>query len=595
MHLSPSVLCDSRRKWRERIEPFRAARTCMIREFAGSWYGHANKTAESAKPLPLIANAVRTFVARMVAKNPKCECRSRSSANRSFAKLHALAVDHVSREFDMRRLVRETVFSAQFGTTLVKTAVSEPGRRQRMAGFSGDYGLPYCELVSFDDLIGDPQARVWDEMAYVGHQLRIPKLWAWQTGLVKDAKLLSAMVDWDQREGAIGAADRISSGRRVAGDSADELVEYITVDELYFPDDQVIALVPGGGFDFGGVHAPALSREAFWLDVQDYIGPDGGPYSRLELIPVTDNLFSAAPVGYLMDLAIAANMLQTKVARRGKRSKSVLAYEGNAKDDAENIRTAGDGESVQVNNINAIRMFDFDQNSDRTYEHLGWLIQRFSDAGLGMEQMQGVRERSKTATQAQILDNATQTLLGDAMEEVYGLVGELQRKLGWYIRQDPNFKLRLSQKIKDQTLEWNYKNELNASREDDAWEMEYQCVPYSMQRMDPVQRSVRLQEWARQTVIPVLGFAIQTGYDPTPLLRATADGLDITEIDEIWPDPRIGQETAQVTEAAKAMIDGHRADNTGGGPPAPRTMLGVRQAGRFPGGPPDASVSVPAA
>jgi hypothetical protein len=357
-------------------------------------------------------------------------------------------------------------------------------------------------------------------------------------------------------DGYANEASSLSDAKRVAN-KFDEVCEYVELVDLYIPSEQIIVTQPwvrGGTFDR-------------FLNIAEYEGPETGPYHMLGYAFAGDNLLPIPPAGVWYDLHVMANKLARKIGRQADRMKRVLAFEGGAAEDVAEIVNANDGETVRVDNVDAIKELTYGGTSEEAYQHMEWLKAQFQEMAGHVDQLAGGTSDTPTLGQAEIQQSNSSVRLSDMQQMVYNFTGEVGRDLMFFLHTDPLIELPLVRRVQGVEQQVMYTPEM---RQGEWLDYTIKCKAQSMARTDPQVKARRVLEFA-QNVVPAAAQAFQLlgpAFNLERFLLRVAEEIGLDEVDDIINSPLLQQRMQQMM--MRLPPDGNMARMAGGGamPPA---------------------------
>jgi hypothetical protein len=278
------------------------------------------------------------------------------------------------------------------------------------------------------------------------------------------------------------------------------------------------------------------------LFVDDWNGPEAGPFAHLCFDEVPDNAMPMAPAQNLRLLHQLMNSVMRKQARQARRQKDVTTYQGDIKD-AQNVRDAKDGDTIRVNDPNSINVMKYggvDQMNLAFYQVADGIYNRMAG---NLDAMAGLGPQSKTATQDQLINDAVSESEARMQYAVVEFVGGIARSLGQMMWVDETLEVQGSYKLAGvrSPIDATWTTEM---REGDVAQYHFNVEPHSMAYKSP---SMRLQSIGQ--AIQMLAPALQTGtvvLDGAALASTAAELLNEPRILEIIkspppPDPAMQQ------------------------------------------------------
>lgn len=504
----------------EKTSHLRKARAKFISQYTGRFYARSkpgDSEERKASPINLIYQAVTTMVPNLAFRDPKFKVRSQTLAYRGYADMLELATNHLSNVIGLRKELRMTIVDALFFAGFMKTGIATTGQFITMDDQNVEIGEPFAERVDPDDMILDPLAKQWDEQNIIGNRFRV----------LRQDLLDSDLYDPDLVLAMGSSSDSKSQFliKNISGDKEQDLKEvmdYVDLVEIYIPRDQRVVTMPW---------VKGQVSDQFLRDV-DWAGPKNGPFHMLGFNFVPDNLLPIPPVSLWYDLHIMGNRIARKIARQADRMKRVLAYEGQAINDAEGIADADDGETVRVQSLGSVKEINFGGTTDEAYEFMKWTKGEFSDITNNMEMLSGQEAGAPTATQSEMLQNNSSVRLSDIQNMVYDFTQEVGQDLAFFLHTDPLIELPLIKRVQGQDTQVTYTPDM---REGEFMSYLLSVEPQSMARPDPNMKVQHLLQFATN-VIPAAAQAAQLfgpGFKVGAFLERIASEIGLEEIDEI--------------------------------------------------------------
>jgi hypothetical protein len=481
----------------QKMETARKARYKFLAQYVGPFYsknkGAAGSDERKASPLNLMYNAVTTMVPNLVYNDPRVKIRTEVLAYRNYAGTLELATNHLVRKIKLRHTLRKVITDALFCAGFVKTGLAVSGQTLDLEGKIHDIGEPFADRVDPDDIVIDPMARDWDEMSFVGNRFRMAKKLLLESGLYpndKIEKLCSRYTDGKYRQEAASIAGDANIAQQYQ-----DVAEYVDLVEVYLPQEQIILTIPYGiGYGDESV-----------LRVVDYEGPESGPYHMLGFAYVPDNVLPVPPASIWYYLHVLGNRIARKIARQAERMKRVLAYDGTAVEDAQEIADAEDGETIRVDNIDGIKEVGFGGTTEDAYQYMSWVQGEFSKQAGNIDLLGGTAANQPTATQSEMLQTNSQVRLSDMQNINYTFTGEVATDLAFFLHTDPLIDLMLTRRQSGIDRQVRYTPEM---REGDFFDYMLSVQPYSMARQDPNLKVRRVLDFI-QTGLPAMAQAFQ--------------------------------------------------------------------------------------
>lgn len=482
---------------RKKLAVARKMRLKLLREYVGRHYlGMMNEQAK-ADPMNFFFRAVWSIVPAIVPSNQEVGVGTQNLMLREFAATFGLALNHLAKRTDRRLLLRRLVVEAVFSVGIAKQGLTFGGEVD-IGGILHDVGEPFADLVSFDDYFVDPQARHREEAWLEGDKTLLPLEYVKSCGLYENFDKLQAYA-CDHKGG--GRAQDLSRGEANLNE-IDELVPQVELLDAYLPQENLMITMP---IDEGQGTDP--------LRIVEWEGPRRGPYEHLYFHLVPDNIMPLSPGSIWYDLHTMINEEARRLKREAGRRKTITAFTPAATEDAERIKDAADGEAVAVQDVNAIKQYEFGGASDAGYKHMQFLKGMFSYISGNADLVGGLgTPNADTATEASILQGNSQVGIKDMRDEVNFFSKRLYEKDAWYLWSDPLINMPLARRMPDGLETQVYFN--SDAREGDFLDYQFDIVTNSAETMDPAIRVKRMQDLVMGFVLPSAQIAMAQGDVP---------------------------------------------------------------------------------
>lgn len=563
--ITPRKFQETVQRGAKRLANFRAARLHFLKSYVGQYYD-ANEGAVGTNAINLIFNAVRVLLPTMVMNFPKHTLTTPYLQARQYADLLGMALDQHDGKIDICNTYRRVIVDAIFTLGILKTGLAQSDSvyvlDDEMGQESVDNGTVYTDAVSFDNFVVDPNSKehLFRDATFMGDRLTVPRSMLLDSGLYINELIerLPRSGDRNTRDG-----DRASdkSMRNIDKEDNASLQDEVEIYELWVPSANAVVTVPAG-------EGAAFDE---YLRVADYYGVKEGPYTFLALTPpVPDNPLPIPMVGIWQDLHILANRMAKKIVEQAERQKDNVVYKRTAADDAISLKDAGDGESIAMDDPEAVRVVSTGGQQNSNENHLQSLENWFNMMAGNPAQVGGQNIEAKSATAANVLQSNSQVGIEDMRDMVYKMAAAESRKRAWYFHTDPLMKVPLtkrqpvSQMQQVQTpngpqwLAMPLMQEVQViltpeARSGDFLDYTFTIEPESMGRRDSKTRLAQALSFA-QTTLPAVAAAAQIfmalgiPFSAKAFLLRMAKDSGIEWMDEVLYDPEF-QMQLQVMQA----------------------------------------------
>jgi hypothetical protein len=526
-------LCSAMRKARTELRVYRENRKRLIRLIAGADY--SDNAASLRRPMNMLGMYVNVMSRAIVNQSPKVMLTTWDDRDRRNV---WTAQEWSNRQFDRMNLgasLNRWVGDALLLMGIMKVGVVDP-MRSEVLGFKNWAGEAYAETISFDDYVLDIFARNMDELSYEGHRYRAPVDTANRHYRLRGENKLSATpdlfnLDGDERASVIG--------RGFIGGDSDEFGELTDLWEVYLPAHRAVVT-------FRSEEGGSPSGPDDLIEAREYVGPYCGPYVKLGLIHVPDQLLPKGPVSDLVALDGAMNRIARKLIRQADRCKELTEYTGTAAQDMQRINAASDGDAVQVTRPQEINQRTYSLPNPQLFGLLLQFKQLVSYLGGNMDSIAGLARMAGTASQETQINQSASASLGAMQQQALAKTREVIDNLCWYFWNDPMGVMRATYRPLPSRPELAFPRELGPDvRRQIPWEdLEVKVDPYTMVAESPAARDQFLDGVVNQ-IAPLLPLFQQLGvqFDPRAWLRKKAEYRNTPDLIDIFQlgDPMPGQ------------------------------------------------------
>ncbi|MEE8207653.1 MAG: hypothetical protein V3T88_01655 [Nitrosomonadaceae bacterium] len=538
----------------ERNRRFARARAMFIKEYVGKYYAQQyGVTGE--EPINLIFNTIRAMVPNLVMRSGVNKVGTDIIPYRDYAYLWGLGLDKLDRKIEFAETLRGGIVDAFFLMAIFKTGLADSGKLLNFGDMLVDEGQVYTDVVDFDDITFDPVCKDYRNYAFMGDRNRVPRQL-----LLDDDEFDHDLVMKLPKSTHPDASKKIEmiSRRNISDQEMYELQDFVDVVECYVPDANALLTIPD----------PQQIIMDDYLAARDFYGPKEGPYDVLALTqPVPGNPYPVAPVGVFYDLHKMANRMMVKLMNQADRQKDLGVYDPAGADEAEDIRTAEDGDMI-AGAPDTVKVISFGGQNQKSEVMLD-KIQVWTNYMSGNpDQVAGLASQAESATQANILQANSTITIEDARGMVYNLAAKTSRKRAWYMHTDPFIDVPLSRRKPGG--EYAQLQLTPEQRRGDWLDYTFTIKARSMSRLDPAVRTKRIVEFGTNIVPSIMNSAAiaqQMGreFNIEAALTDIADEQGILEDVQDWlVDPQLMQRLQLVQQmgpqpAGKAQMAGPTA------------------------------------
>lgn len=551
------------------LETHRQARYAWIQQWVGSSYsgGSDLPITTSDTVVNMLATMVRTYCQQLVSGNPQTLIITQKSALKTAARYFEIALNHVIHNIDLQASGEYGVIESMFSMGVMKVGVDLPEHSDRAYPFDAS-AIPFAQAVFFDDFVFDTTVNRWELIGFCGDRY----------------KELKDVVKSDERNNPEVIAELDSAGTTSAFDSqgphnAENLSgqqtvyemdakEYVRLWDVWLPKKRLVVTYCEEGPD-----KP--------LRISKWTGPPRGPYYPLAYEAVLNNIFPRPPIGDIAPMSELENELVNKMGEQASRQKTITFATMSGDRDAKTIINASDGETVHVQNPEAVREAKFGGIAQESMVFAQWLNGRASEEAGNLKSMSGSAPGADTLGQEELMKASSSARIQWYQQKVVKWMTDIVTAIGWYIWNDPLVRVSVLDKIPGTDVElevqWpiqrdEYGNEVDM-RQGELNDFNFTICPFSLAPQSPQQRLAKINAFVQQ-IMPLMPMAQQQGVsiDLQELVRINARYMDTPELLEILtcsapvPDP---EEQPVNTSAPKPAVTTRQYDRVvkpGGNP-----------------------------
>ena len=500
---------------RQKLQVFRSKRLDAIRQYVGANY--SSNGAEKSVPFPLLSVSVEVYQQNLVPAAPRfCVSTNKQGVKPKADKLE-MGLNHlVDREIKLEQTLGRAVMNGMFLTGTMKVGMESRGKME-IDGFRHDIGQPFADVVDDDDWVHDVNATVYEKVSFSGNRYRLPYWYVMESDWFENKENLKPTRITGTNEGGDVRAETISRGTSL--DQGD-YQSYVELWDLWYPLENMLVTLP--------------AENGMPLHVNEWEGPEGGPFHRLCFSDVPGQIMPLPPVALWMDMHMLANSIFRKLEDQIRRQKTFTGYASHAEQDAKNILTHNDGDMILMDNPDGVREFSTGGADPRSLAFLIQLRDFYSWLAGNLDSLGGLGVEAQTLGQEELLAGNNSKRLEKMQNATRSFVRDIGYDLGWYLWYDPLIELPLSKRIAGTniTIPVTFSP---ADREGDYLEFNMDIDPYSMQYLSPAKKLALLDRVMANYVLPLMPVLQQQGIgiNIEGLLRTIARYSNMSDLDQI--------------------------------------------------------------
>jgi hypothetical protein len=493
---------------KDQMQPFRDTRRRLIKDYVGPQYG-AHDSKEMVQFLSLIYQAATTYQFTLAANRPRVLVNTDYTSLLPFARRFQINLNNLIAEIRLEETLQQIVLEAFFKIGIGKVCMADSVAVQLEPNLWADPGRPFAKCVSLDRYCHDMTAEALPEAA-----------WAMDFYDVDYEKLQDKNL-FDQNVVALLKADRHADARgrdgqevvaelsQGGGTTDVTLYEQKEIVDVWLPRDKLIAT-----FDSTFSHKPLAVR-----DVEDQ--PETGPYHYLTFDDVPDNTIGTAPGEHLKEIADLINSLTRKLARQARGQKTIYAYEGDAEEDAKQIKRSSDQELRKVNRIDGVGAIKFGGIDPGNQAFAMQLTDIFDRMAGNLQAMAGLGPQAETLGQENLIQSTVSKKAAKMQYRVAKFTAGIASDLGWLMWSDKVMQREAYEEVEgfpDIRVPAGWRPDF---RQGDFSQYKFDIEPFSMMYQSPGERAQKLIHAVTQLAIPI---------SQTPFGQASGMNINIEKL-----------------------------------------------------------------
>jgi len=495
------------------MEPFRAKHLEAVKQYVGTHY--SDKGASAAVPINMIELGVTIFQRGLAPRAPAVLVRTASTELMPFAAKYEAVLGRVIQQIRLSRTMAAAVRDGLLGLSITKV------------GFNG---FVYADTVDHDDVVLDMSARRFERCGFIGQKVRLPREEARRRWGKAVDDLAQRDPSWPSSNGEARLAD-IGGGDMTGDEPLDDMVELW---EIWLRSENLIVTYQEGD------DAP--------LSVDQWDGPNNGPYHLLAFSFVPGNLMPLPPVSSWMDNHMLINSVRRKLGRQAKRFKQLLLAPGGSKADVDNILEAEDGDAVRCENGRSMEERGFGGPNQQLFALMLQMREIFKEQAGNLDALGGLAPQADTLGQDKMLQSSASFRMQDMQAQVLEFLQGVVAALGHFIwrkdmglRAEVPFGFDLDFLGSGMPFEFGGPDRRDGEEDDFALSIQ----PYSLEPQTPQRIKAEVDDLWRNAILPLAPLLAEQGIVPNMegylRLRARLSHLD--EIEQLVTFTQSGRKT----------------------------------------------------
>lgn len=547
IEIGPKQLHKQLRLWRELYRPHMDQRKKALDELVGSCYGGVTGDLRNKKrPVNLLAFTVQTLIPLLAHKNPEHEVTPAHSILQGESAALKLQLDQLAEEVRYVKTSRINLLEAIISPfSMTKVGIRAGGDTVKVRGRQYDMGKPYVQHILPGDYFRDPFACSLDEVMWEGHKYRVPKQIAIESGLF-NPKLIERVPTIRQSGDTFDEMRMRLENPDIGDDDRTELIDMIELVDVAFYDEDITILA---------TLAAADGHDTDFLRIDQYQGPEMGPYECLEFFPLPGTTIGLAPAAMLMEQHDAIVEVSQKLVKQIRRARSILAGNRAAEEDLKTAAASDDGEIAEFDDAASVREFKLGGAIPEIVEGFGILRQIGEQAAGTPSMLAGASADTESATEYEGRMGQASSRVQDMGALMHDFNQRISKHLAFYLTTDPLIRKGGTMRIPGG--EWLTVTYDAATRKGSFPDFTYKIIQRSTGMLDPSVQSRRLME-GLNVILSAAQVAAVTGglVDLGAVSRVVSRTPGSEGLEEVIRDPILQQVVAARMGAQPANTPG---------------------------------------
>lgn len=474
----------------DKLNKFREQMVQHVKQLAGSQYGE--EACDDNTPIPLMSLAHRIYRRFIGTREPRAVVATRFRELLPQAATLELALNHQLEKMNLGEALTKCGSQALFRMGTMEVGVDEDGET-------------FADDILFEDRILDMRGRTAREMRWSGHRFRM-SLEEAKNNPRFDPKVRKELEVYDEEDDVDNGKSKESKSNQVSignGLHKEGIEPEVELTQIWIPSQRMILIMgPSHGPD-GGMKKPLRV-------IENWKGPEWGPYIDLGFGYIPGNLMPQGVLPSIYEMHLIANKLFNKAAIQADRQKTNMLVKNSAKDEAETVAEAGDGRQIFTDDPDAFKEVRTGGADQQTLAMVMWTKQMAMLLGGNLDALGGLSAQTSTVGQDRLLNDSANETVADIQLDTQLFAKRVIGSIAWHLWNDPLVDIQVFKQIGRSgiTVPARFNRE---SRTGEFFQYDFQIDPYSLKPKSPQERSAIAESFLMKIVMPLMPQMQQAG------------------------------------------------------------------------------------
>lgn len=329
----------------------------------------------------------------------------------------------------------------------------------RASEIDGDNDDPletFCDIIQFDDLVLDMDAKSWETKRFVGDRFSIclDKIDAETCpfGLNDPSEQDPNLPPTMTREEAFAEISGLESNNIDRGSRDEDERKIVQKGDQHKPSGMVdlwhVSIYYGGDVFIAYV-ADREEQPPKFIHFAKHIGPKLGPYRALKVLEVRGHILGMPSLALVMDLHDAAVKMGNRLVQQLLKLRRLAFYRPTKSDVALKVKRSQEDDMIATDDPKSVTFGEYGGVSKDFYQGIDFLSNQFNSQSGNVQLLSGSNELADTAAQSSMLQGNTMARVRKMSERVRVFASELMQDIAFYTIFDDTKRAPMVQMDKD--------------------------------------------------------------------------------------------------------------------------------------------------